>query len=66
MWGKLEKLLQAKLKRCKPVLQGDGGHIFISLNSPNHVFVLNPVVLKPTINIPVISSALKKGAVTLT
>lgn len=44
----------------------DGGHIFISLNSPNHGFFLNAVVLKPTFNIPVLLGGPGKGAVTLT
>lgn len=48
------------------MLQGDGGHIFISLNSQNHGFVLNPVVLKPIFNVPVPFGGPRKGAVTLT
>lgn len=48
------------------MLQGDSGHISISLNSPNHSFALNPVVLKPTFNIPVSFGGLRKGAVAST
>lgn len=49
------------------MLQGDSGHTFISLNPPNHGFILNvSFVLKLTFNILVPFGGLRKGAVILT